>query len=316
MKLLKRMLAVLLTVSLLMTLAGCYMISGQKMKTVKGTYKLTVYSWIPKHEQGKNPGTVDYLTDERYLYEEYLVVTGDGMGYYVHKDANTPAYAKEVTLSYRYNAEDSAKVEYVVFNDALTVNSDTGTNRLGVTKNRLGYSLPAFDYTELFTKKKLRSEDITVRWEKVDKATDLSYVEEQLGTLKRYDYQSFGARGIYELGTPVELATGNFLASEYQYYFYVIDTADGRLTATAHYARTDTPTVPETATATISRTAEDWSTLLIDGVTYTLEPGFDNYYYNETEGIRQTLSSRANDISDEMLQSLIESRVPTAAPEP
>lgn len=309
MKVLKRMLAVLLTASLLMTLAGCYLISGQKMKTVKGTYKLTNYTYIPKHEQGKTPNTVNYLEDEEYLYEEYLIVTGEGRGYYVHKDANTPAYVKEVTLSYRYSAEDSSRVEYVIFNDALTVNSESGKNRLGVNKNTLGYSLPAIDYTELITKRKMRSEDMSVRWEKVDRATDLSYVEEQLGTLKRYDYSSFGKRGIYEIGAPINIETGEVMASEYRYFLIVIDPATNATTATAHYARTETPTVPETASVTITHTG-DWATVVLDGATYTLEPEFGNYYMHESGGARKTLRKVASDLTDDMLAALIESRIP------
>ena len=312
MKVLKRMLAVLLTVSLVMTLAGCYLISAQKMKAVKGTYRLTHYTYIPKHEQGKTPNTVNYLEDEKYLYEEYLIVTGEGRGYYVHKDANTPAYAKEVTLSYRYSTEDSSRVEYVIFNDALSIHSESGKNRLGVSKNTLGYSLPAIDYTELISKRKMRSEDLTVRWEKVDSSTDLSYAEEQLGALKRYDYQSFGKRGIYEIGVPINTETGDVMASEYRYAFVVIDPAENATTATAHYARIETPTVPETASVTVTHTG-DWATVVLDGVTYTLEPEFGNYYEHESNGARQTLTKVASDLSEDMLSSLIKNRIPDLA---
>jgi hypothetical protein len=162
------------------------MVSGQKMDRVKGTYKLTSYTRIPQYErrEGYTPKTINYLTDEDYQYEDYLIVTGNGSGYYVHKDVNTPAYSKEVTLSYQYDEENSSLVEYVVYNDSVSVNASSGVNKLGVTKGYLNYSRPAFDYTELFTKRPMRSEDISVRWERVDKATDLSYVEEELGVLK------------------------------------------------------------------------------------------------------------------------------------
>ena len=83
---------------------GCYMVSGQKMDRVKGTYKLTSYTRIPQYErrEGYTPKMINYLTDEERQYVDYLVVTGNGSGYYVHKDVNTPAYSKEVTLSYQF----------------------------------------------------------------------------------------------------------------------------------------------------------------------------------------------------------------------
>ena len=309
MKTLKRMLAALLAVSLLLALSGCYMISGQRMRSVKGTYRLSAYTWIPKHERGKTPSTVNYLEDEEYRYEEYLVVTGEGRGYYVHKDANTPAYVKEVTLTYHYSSEDPDKVEYVIWNDALTERKDSGAHKLGVSKNSLGYSLPAFDYTEIITKRKMRSEDLTVRWEKVDRATDLSYVEEQLGTLRQYTYREFGVRGIYEIGAPIRTETGDVLPYEYRYFFLVIDPAGNATTATAHYARSDTPTQPETATVTFTH-GEEFATLVLDGVTYTVEPGLGHTYVHESNGERRTLSRVATDPSAAMLASLIESRVP------
>ena len=218
MKIIKKLLAGLLLIAVLVTSVGCYVISGQTMKKVQGTYKLTTYTRIHKYErkEGYTPTPINYIEDEDYQYEDYLIVTGSGNGYYVHKDVNTPAYAKEVTLSYQFSVEDSSKVEYVTFNDAIRVNEDSGINKLGVTKNGLNYTKNAFDYTELFTKRKMRSEDITVRWERVDKATDLSYAQKQLGALKIYDYQAFGARGIYELGTPVDIASGEYLDYNYQ----------------------------------------------------------------------------------------------------
>ena len=127
MKTIKRLFAATLIAALMLTLAGCYTISGQKMKNVRGTYKLTSYTYTPTYErkEGYTPRTYNYLEDEEYQYEDYLIITGTGMGYYVHKEAGSAAYVKEVTLSYEYDEEDSSKVEYVIFNDALTVNESS-----------------------------------------------------------------------------------------------------------------------------------------------------------------------------------------------
>ena len=186
MRKIKYWLVVLLIVAFSMLSFGCYAVQGQKMKTVKGTYKLVHYTYTPSYErkEGYTPTTIDYIADRGY--EVYLVVTGTNMGYYVHKDNNTSAYSMEVTLLYEYDQEDSSKVEYVTYADATQIGSSTSGRKFGVTKNKLNYSLPAFDYTQPFTHKKMRSEDIQKDWEKVDKATDLSYVKKQLGEIKEY----------------------------------------------------------------------------------------------------------------------------------
>ncbi|MBQ8268666.1 MAG: hypothetical protein IJZ24_03155, partial [Clostridia bacterium] len=76
MKTIKRLLSVILIASSMLTLAGCYMISGQKMRNVQGTYKLTTYTYTPKYErkEGYTPRTFNYLEDEEYQYEDYLII--------------------------------------------------------------------------------------------------------------------------------------------------------------------------------------------------------------------------------------------------
>ena len=233
----RRIISAILTVALLLlSLSGCYIVSGQKMRTVKGTYKLTTYTYTPQHERknGYTATTYDYVNGEKYMYEDYLIVTGESTGYYVHTDASGDNYIKEVTLRYEYDSEDSSKVNYVTYNDSVSVNSDEGgRHRLGVSKDSFNYSKAAFDYTELITKRPMRTESISVRWEKVSRATDLSYVTELLGDLKYYDYSSFAARGIYEL-TPTDTAEG---ADEYLYYYLLLDTAKDSYSATVYYQR-------------------------------------------------------------------------------
>ncbi len=303
------LLVILLIIAFAVNMAGCYMISGQRMDKLKGTYKLTSYTYTPSYEkrEGYTPTTRNYIEDEKYLYEDYLIVTGGSTGYYVHKEANAPAYVKEVTLSYEYNAEDSSKVEYVIYNDALTVSSSTNNgNRLGVSGNTLNFSRPAFDYTQLITNKSMRSEDLNVRWEKVDRATDLSYAKAQVGELKEYSYQDFGFRGIYSLEMSTDLHTGMAVESEYQYFYYVIDTAKGVTTATAYYALRETPTMQVKETVSLTHTG-DWNEMTLDGETWR----FDGLYYNnESEGLKNTINKVRQDISDSELQYLIDSRLP------
>lgn len=312
MKLIKKLLAVLLLIAVLATSVGCYMISGQKINDVKGTYKLTHYSRTPEYErrEGYTPKTINYVEDEAYQFEDYLIVTGTSTGYYVHKDAKNPAYVKEITLSYLYDEENSSKVEYVIYNDALSVNKDSGINKLGVTKNHLSYSKPAFDYTQLFTGKKMRSEDISVRWEKVDRATDLSYVQKQLGSLKTYTYQAFGVRGIYELDDGTDITTETLLEGRYQYFYYVVDTAENVTTVTAYFALKETPTEQKVETLSFSHEGGEFSSFTIDGRVWTVDPSWKTRYTNEKDGVRYVITCRASDISSETLESMINSRLP------
>jgi hypothetical protein len=303
----------LLIVAFAVNMTGCYMISGQKMDKVKGTYKLTNYTYTPSYErrEGYTPNSRDYINDEAYLYEDYLIVTGTATGYYVHKEVNAPAYVKEVRLSYEYNAESPSVVEYVIYNDVLTASSSTNNgNRLGVSKNILNFSRPAFDYTQLITNKAMRSEDLSVRWEKVDTATDLSYAKAQVGDLKTYNYQSFAVRGIYELGTSSSIETGELAEYPYQYFYYVIDTAEGVTTATVYYALKETPNMQVKETISLSRTAEDWSEMMLDGETWCIDPTWGNYYYRESDGLKHSISQVSRIITDAELEYWIGCRMP------
>ena len=312
MKIVKHLLAMLLIVAVLLTTVSCYFVQVQKMKTVKGTYKLTYYTYTPSYErkEGYTPKTRDYVNGEEYMYEDYLIITGSSTGYYVHKAVGVEPYVKEITLSYEYDSEDSSKVEYITYKDALTVNASIGVYRLGITKNNLNYTKVAIDYTEVFTKRPMRTESVSVRWEKVDRATDLSFVKDQTGNLKSYDYNAFGTRGIYDLGSPVELETGKVIESEYQYFFYVIDTAENAIRATAYYALKESQNEQITKSVTISKSADDWSIITIDGDTWTRNPSLGYYYYREAGGIKYSLTCVSHDTSPKMLESLVKSKLP------
>ena len=290
----KRLLSALLIVALLaVSLSGCYIISGQKMRAVKGTYKLTTYTYTPSHERknGYTPTTYDYVNGEKYMYEDYLIVTGTSTGYYVHTEAGGDNYVKEVTLRYEYDTEDSSKVNYVIYNDSISVNSDEGgTHRLGVNKDSFNYSKSAINYTQLITKKEMSTEAITVRWEKVSKSTDLSYVTKKLGNLKYYDYASFANRGIYDL-TSTDTTEG---ANEYLYYYMLIDTAKDSYRATAYYQLKDSD---EQVKETVSGDSAPTST------SGQLE-------YNGTVFSYVKVSSS---ISEEYLTELINARLPQSA---
>ena len=309
MKKMRILLIALLIVALTVIMAGCYQISGQKMNKLIGTYKLTNYTYTPSYERkaGYTAKTRDYVNGEEYLYEDYLIITGSSIGYYVHKAVDTPAYVKEVMLSYEYSEKDSSKIEYITYSDAFTAETSVNNgNHLGVSDNVLNFSRPAFDYTQLITNKAMRSDDLYVRWEKVDNATDLSYVREQFGTLKEYAYQSYAARGVYELS--LDLTTGD-VQFPYQYFFYVIDTAKGVNTVTACYALKETPTEQVKETVALLCDGTDWSTMTIDGIQWTVDQAVRSFYYSVRDGQRYKLTRISWDISDEAVDSYVGSRL-------
>ena len=315
MKKVKCLLALILVLASIVSLTSCYVISGQTMKKFKGTYKLTKYTYTPSHErkEGYTERTHDYVNDAEYKYEDYLVITGTDKGYYVHKDASGNSYIKEVTLSYEYSEDKPSKIEYIVFNDSITVNDkDCETNRLGVNKKALNYAKSAFNFTQILTDKPMRSEALSIRWEKVDNATDLSFVNEQIGNTKFYKYSAFARRGIYELTAMRNVETSEYLDVPYQYYYIVVDTADGVNTVKAYYATKEAPT--EQITRTLAYSAQDdFSTMTIDGKVWSLEPQFLSYYISETDGIENQYRLVNNDISDTSIASLISNRLPSTS---
>ena len=173
MKKLNIFLSTLLVLLLAVASTGCYMIQGQKMRKVKGTYELTSYT----RTNGKTNKVTDYV--ETYGYKVYLVVTGSGEGYCVFDSNDCEPYYYPCTLSYSYNQDNSSLVEYVTYTYVQT------TQKFGVTKDGLNFSRPVVKLSDT-----IYSDGISVSWKRVSGDTDLSYAEEQLGELALYDASS------------------------------------------------------------------------------------------------------------------------------
>lgn len=255
-----------------LSLSSCYVIAGQKMRVVKGTYKLTQYTYTPQYEpkDGYVAKTYDYVNGEEYKFEDYLIVTGEERGYYVHKSADGDSYIKEIKLRYEYDTVDTRKINYVIYNDSITNNADTGINRLGVMRNSFNYSKSAIDYTLPLSKKDVRTESISVSWKKITRSDDVSRVTRLFDDLKYYDFASFGRRGVYEL-IPKDGQT-----SGYDYFYYVIDTPQAGWSAAAYYSPVGTDEQNKKLVG-IVRNEEDWSSLTIDGNEWTTDPNTGDY---------------------------------------
>ena len=174
MKRLKIFAIIALGIAFTLLIAGCYMVSGQTMSKVQGTYELTSYS----RTNGKNNSVTDYVADG---YKAYLIVTGTSEGYYVIDDGETQPYYRMATLSYLYNAEDSSKVEYVIYR----LEGSAEEQKLGVIKDGLNFSRPVVKFSE-----NVYSDGLSMTFKKVSKKTDLTYAQEKLGTLAQYAFPS------------------------------------------------------------------------------------------------------------------------------
>jgi hypothetical protein len=253
------------------------------------------------------------VNDEQYKYEEYLVITGTDKGYIVHKDASGESYVKEVTLKYEYSEENPKKIEYVTYNDSLTVNSDeSGLNRLGVAKGNLNYNKAAYDFTQLITKKPMRSEALSVKWEKVSNATDLSYANAKISGLKYYSYAAFAVRGLYKLNTYKVTETSEHL-NPYQYFYIAVDTANGISTANVYYATAEAPFEQVRRTVSFSA-SDDFLTLYIDGEEWHVDSQMGSKYYSAERDI-YTLQIRrmADEITDSDVQYYVQYDLPTVS---
>ena len=174
MKKLRFLAITVLGLAVMFVAAGCYMIKGQKMSKVKGTYELTSYS----RTNGKTNSVTDYLTDG---YVAYLIVTGTSEGYYVISDGENDPYYKNATLSYLYNQEDASIVEYVIYR----LEGSSEEQKLGVAGGNLNFSRPAIKFSE-----NVYSDGLSMSFKKVSKKTDLSYAQEKLGNIAQYVYPS------------------------------------------------------------------------------------------------------------------------------
>ncbi len=188
-KLRRILLAVLLCVCSIFA-SGCYLTQAQTMKNVKGTYQLARYDRTDEgvDEEGKKFSTVTDEIEEKGL-EVYLVVTGAQTGYYAYKSATEGAYIKEVAFTYETSTDDANKYTFVCFKDAL----EKEFKKLGVTKNSLNFSRPSI-YTTI-GKAELKQAGYNERWDKVDKATDISFIAKKWGEVPQYTYEEWANRG-------------------------------------------------------------------------------------------------------------------------
>ena len=189
----KKTITLLLVAAIIATLfiglTACYVSRPDTMDHLVGTYALTSYTRKAKDAPSEEEAT-DMIKEKGIV--AYLIIKNNGTGYYVYKDNNTALFARSIKITYSYDEDHSESVKEIRYTDGLTSSGDgypgKGMETLGLNfskkEKRLTYTMPA-----VFG----RNYSQTVRYEKVDDSTGLSYAGNKLGTtIVASDYELNG----------------------------------------------------------------------------------------------------------------------------
>lgn len=165
------LIVLLIACTLCLALVAC---NPAKLGKITGTYQLTMYS-----RQAKSDSDNENLI-EKWGITAYLVVRDDGTGYFVYESNDVDLLAITVSLKYTYDSDDAQKVRSIEVSDAKELsdnhigwNNNLKVNYQGRKECYLTCSKIAFG--------SLSPSSGSTTYTRVDKATDLSYVQKQLG---------------------------------------------------------------------------------------------------------------------------------------
>ncbi len=226
-------------------LGGCYFVRSGTVKQIQGTYILTLYS-----------GNEDYIARDGMTL--LMVLDGQGSGYYAYKDNDTDPFIAGLRYTMEADAEESGKYSYinVDFGNGdeahhLAVNADLTSTKFNsqqpVWKGNLFAGDLAIDYY------------VNVNFEKVDKATDLSYIREDFSTATVFDYGTRRVGGTYHMfGDTVQLIPNDYSSnapSPFVYFYVDIDMHTSRATVW-YMLRADEKSVKKTVTVSVTNDGE------------------------------------------------------------
>ncbi len=245
-----------------------------KKEEVVGTYKLVTDTRTAYQEE-----TVDNI--EKYGKEAYLVITGKTYGYYVYKDNYSSVFAREVKLEYTYN--DEGNISLISF---IT----------GEGKNAHTFNVDAQKRVALISRWPSATKHIDaydIQYNKVDKATDLSYVKNIYSNLPVFGYDLYDYNGLYCAEITNELQK-NY--SEYIYKYYDVDSANCK--ATLYYAlkSDEKPVVVTDLAVTFERNEETDKPVAISigEIKYTF------VYATPTRPVKVTVDGEEVDVNEEL----------------
>ena len=267
--------------------AGCYVVQAQPTKNVKGTYKLTHYTATYKAKNSS--GVVTTTTTDRLTENEmevYLVITGYSTGYCYYKNKNG-AYAYEIRLGYLANEEDSSKFDYVLLNNN---NSSTSDIKLAVTQNGLNFSrIPM--YVEIFGQSS-STYGYDINLQKVDNATNMSYVTQTVGTdFKQYTLSNYNLWGGYSVYYSVEevltqpaegenpIYITNF-RTPYKYHYIYMDPATQQAKS---YSMLYASNEMKVEALSLTPTNNNWTTIKIGDEEWTQSASSNNAFERKFE---------------------------------
>ncbi len=260
--------------------SGCLLTQAQPMKNIQGTYKLNRYDQEDKeYDENDNIQTTITSLMETRGYEFYFVVTGNNRGYYAYKSNEKSAYVREVELQYEQgsNEENAGKYAYVKYKDYTATEYET----MGVTKNHLTEDEIAICWKPFG--EPVISPGYNISWEKVDKATDLSYVKKQWGEVPTYTYEGWAKEGGYKAYCEYDASTldgGEKFQDPYLYYYFVLDT--WKMKATTYYAYAADKT-PATKTEDITL-VDGWNKIKI-GEEVWIARSYAEWYDKEIQNV-------------------------------
>ena len=200
-------------------LTGCYVVKSGKMNKIEGTYQLTSYT-----------GDGDRLTEKGIVM--YVVVRADGTGYYAYKDNDTDPYISEIRCRFTQDTEEAGKYSYVEIDFAgrgeyvkfgvfaqLFELGTTLTSQKPVFSGNIFEGTYGLDYT------------ISSTLTRIDRATDLSAVEEHFGKAPTLPFGAKKYDGTYKLesifGNDKSPDTAVVPENPFVYYYVTLDFVNG-----------------------------------------------------------------------------------------
>lgn len=192
------------------------------IEEVEGTYELEIFSrrypdQMPEVAEGETPPEQTYTTHD-YMQEAqvkaYLVLNKDGDGYAVYQDKDTELFVESIRIT--YNTSEESKISTLTYTNGYAANRTTGVKKekdpipgrgeetLYVNARSNGVTLvrdyQIYHAVLLPGAERPYSQSVTYR--KVDKATDLSYVNKRLKkTLTAPAFELQGLNGLLVIGS-------------------------------------------------------------------------------------------------------------------
>lgn len=221
----KRLLTFALILITVFMATGCYVTKAERISRIVGTYKLTNYT-----DDGVN-------MIEKLGLEVYLVINNEGKSYYVYKRGEFERTVEEIDVRFIPDEEETNKYAYVEFKRGNSATWEKyGYFSKSLNRNETKWKGSILDNT-------LSSYQVSRNWKRVSSKTNLSFVEDEVGTLPRvmtseesiYDgiFALEHSSGL-ELLTPEQSEALNTVGSD-PFVYYYLDVNMASKKATVYY---------------------------------------------------------------------------------